>query len=200
MGITLVATVSLFVLNDARRREAEARGEAEANFKMALNAVDNYLTNVSENTLLKEQDTLDIRTLRQDLLMSALPFYKRFVDARGHDPQLREQLANAYFRLGDITRMIGSQTEALGFYRSALQLWEPLAASTPGNTDFQARLADCCLAIGKLTGDELNRRPEVAQARRFGFTSRAPLSGPTIPGFSPTSPIAARRSAIAIRP
>ena len=80
---------------------------------MALKAVDNYLTNVSENTLLKEQDTLDIRTLRRELLKSALPFYKKFVKEHSHDPRLREQLANAYFRLGDITRVIGTSHDAL---------------------------------------------------------------------------------------
>ena len=39
---------------------------------MAQKAVEDYLTNVSENTLLKEQDSVDIRGLRQDLLKSAL--------------------------------------------------------------------------------------------------------------------------------
>ena len=101
----------------AATRRPPAR-QAESNFKMALKAVDNYLTNVSENRLLKEQDTLDIRTLRQDLLKSALPFYQEFVHQRSHDPQLREQLANAYFRLGDISRVIGSvpgRAEVLSF-------------------------------------------------------------------------------------
>ena len=64
----MVATVAVFVVDGARRGEENARKEAEANFKMALKAVDNYLTNVSENTLLKEQDTLDIRNLRKELL------------------------------------------------------------------------------------------------------------------------------------
>ena len=40
-----------------RAREADARAEAEANFKTALEAVDQYLTNVSENRLIKEQET-----------------------------------------------------------------------------------------------------------------------------------------------
>ena len=42
---------------------------------------------VSENTLLKEQDTLDIRNLRKELLKSALPFYRKFVKEHSHDPQ-----------------------------------------------------------------------------------------------------------------
>ena len=77
VGITMVATFAVFVVDGARRGEESARKEAEANFKMAQQAVDDYLTNVSENTLFKEQDTLDIRNLRQELLESALPYYQR---------------------------------------------------------------------------------------------------------------------------
>ena len=69
---------------------------------------------------------------------------------RSHDPQLREQLANAYFRLGDITRVIGSAHERSSYYRSVLDLWEPLAASDRDNLEFQSRVADCDSAIGKL--------------------------------------------------
>jgi serine/threonine-protein kinase len=154
VGITVVATAALFVVDNARRSQEEARKEAESNFKLALRAVDNYLTNVSENTLLKEQETHDIRTLREALLQSALPFYQDFVQQRSHDPQLRQQLANAYFRLGDITLVIGTSRDALKYYRSALELWEPLANSAPDNIEFQSRLADCCVAVGKLTESE----------------------------------------------
>ena len=127
----MVATFAVFVVDGVCRGEEDARKEAEANFKMAQQAVDDYLTNVSENTLFKEQDTLDIRNLRQDLLKSALPFYERFLKGRSHDPQLREQLANAYFRLGDITRVIGTSQDAIDYYRSAHDLWEPLAREAP---------------------------------------------------------------------
>ncbi len=72
LGIALVASVAVVVIEGARRSETTARKEAETNFDMAQRAVDVYLTNVSENTLLKEQDSLDIRTLRRDLLNSAL--------------------------------------------------------------------------------------------------------------------------------
>ncbi|MFI5269309.1 MAG: GGDEF domain-containing protein, partial [Chloroflexota bacterium] len=46
---------ALVLVNGARSNEELARNQAESNFRMALKAVDNYLTNVSENRLLKEQ-------------------------------------------------------------------------------------------------------------------------------------------------
>ncbi len=164
VGISTAAMLALVLVDGARRGEESARKdaeassklaqqsarEAEANFKMAQQAVDDYLTNVSENTLFKEQDTLDIRTLREDLLKSALPYYEQFLKERSHDPQLREQLANAYFRLGEITRVIGSSQDAFNYYRSALELWELLIKDAPSHLEFLRRIADCNFAMGNL--------------------------------------------------
>jgi len=147
VGITMVATIAVFVVDNSRK-------EAEANFQMARQAVDNYLTNVSENTLFKEQDTLDIRNLRKELLESALPFYKKFVKEHSQDAGLREDLANGYFRLGEITRVIGTSRDAFDYYRSALEIWEPLARSAPDNLEFQSRLADCYFVFGQLKQTE----------------------------------------------
>ena len=154
VGITLAATLAVFVVDRARRDQESARKEAEGNFQMAQQAVDNYLTNVSENTLFKEQDTLDIRNLRRDLLKSALPFYMKFVQEHGRDPKLREQLANAYFRLGEITRVIGTSQEAIEYYRPALEIWKALAAAVPESLEFQSRLADCYFVFGQLRRSE----------------------------------------------
>ncbi len=168
LGIAMVATMAVFVVDGARRGEENARKEAEtnfemaqqaaeeaeANFQMAKQAVDNYLTNVSENTLLKEQDTLDIGDLRKELLQSALPFYKKFVKDHSQDARLREDLANAYFRLGEITRVIGTSHDAFDYYRSALDIWEPLAKSPPENLEIQNRVGDCYYAFGQLKQSE----------------------------------------------
>ncbi len=89
IAISLATTIGVVVVDQARRREADVRKEAEANFNTALKAVDDYLTSVSENTLFKLQDSVDIRRLRQELLNSALKYYKGFVDQRSHDPRLR---------------------------------------------------------------------------------------------------------------
>ena len=63
-----------------------------------------YLTSVSENTLLKEQDSVDIRGLRAELLArcpQVLPEVRQPAQRR---PALRRQLAKAYSRVGEIAR------------------------------------------------------------------------------------------------
>jgi serine/threonine protein kinase len=150
LGICLVATIAALVIEGSRRGEAQARREAELNFSMAQKAVDGYLTSVSENTLLKEQDSVDVRNLRQELLRSALKYYQQFVKERSQDPRLRQELANAYCRVGEITREISSKQQALESFRSAETIWQQLAASDPKNDALKGRLAACQIEIGAL--------------------------------------------------
>jgi serine/threonine-protein kinase len=146
----LEAESSAELAGQARRREEAARVEAENNFEMAQKAVEDYLTNVSENTLLKEQDSVDIRSLRQELLQSALTYYEHFAEQRKNDPRLRLQLAKAYFRVGQITRVIGRKAQAMSAFRSAQAIWEPHVKANPTDHDLASNLAECYLAMGRV--------------------------------------------------
>lgn len=66
-----MGTEALGVVASSRRRESEVREEAEDHFLTAHRAVDDDLMSVSENTLLKQQDSIDIRSFRQKLLDTA---------------------------------------------------------------------------------------------------------------------------------
>jgi len=137
-------------LDVAFRREAEARKEAQTNFVMAQDAVKDYLTSVSQNTLLQLEDSVDIRSLRQELLTTALKYYKSFVNQRSDDPLLRRQLAEAYFRVGEITKEVGSASQAIESLRAAETIWKRLAADDPRNDDLQGHVAACQLEKGNL--------------------------------------------------
>jgi serine/threonine-protein kinase len=137
-------------LDAAFHREAVVRKEAEANFNMALKAVDDYLTSVSENTLFKLQDSVDIRRLRQELLNSALTYYKTFVKQRSDDPLLRQQLARAHFRVAQISQEVESPKQAIEAYRQALAIWEPLVAAHPRDQELQRDVGASYLAVGRL--------------------------------------------------
>jgi serine/threonine-protein kinase len=150
VGISTVATIAAVVIEGARRSEAIVRKEAETNFDVAQKAVEDYLTNVSENTLLKEQDSVDNRSLRQDLLRTALEYYQRFAAERRDDPRLRKQLAKAYFRVGQITREIGSHQQAMEAFRSAQSILKPMVTDAPEEHELERYLAECELGIGRL--------------------------------------------------
>jgi eukaryotic-like serine/threonine-protein kinase len=167
MGITVAATIGVVVLDRARRSEAVVRKEAETNFNMAQKAVDDYLTSVSENTLFKLQDSVDIRGLRQELLNSALKYYKGFVNQRSNDPRLRRQLADAYFRVGEITKEVESPATAIAAYREAQRIWEPFVAAQPDDRELRGLLAESYLAVGKLHDTVTNLGLDAAMESLF---------------------------------
>jgi hypothetical protein len=77
----------------AARRNADAqRLHAEANFKKAREAVDEYFTKVSESKLL---NVPGLQPLRKDLLESAGKYYEQFLRDRGTDRTVRVDAAQA---------------------------------------------------------------------------------------------------------
>jgi serine/threonine-protein kinase len=160
MAITTAASVAVVFVEGARRREEGVRIEAQRNFALAQKAVDEYLTKVSEDTLLKEQDSVDIRRLRQKLLQTALDYYNNFARERGDDPALRKELANAYFRVAIITREIESERQALEHFAKAARLWAKLVEESPDDRDSRYGLAQCDIWEGRIW---LTDDPQVAR-------------------------------------
>jgi tetratricopeptide (TPR) repeat protein len=148
IAIALAATIGVVFVERGRRREADARALAQTNFQMANRAVRDYLISVSQNTLLKQQDSVDLRDLRRGLLTSALDYYKDFVRQRGGDPQLRRELAEAHYHLGEIAGEIGTIGESIAAFEAARSVWRELQARAPDDPSIRAHFGACELAIG----------------------------------------------------
>ncbi len=140
VALTVAATAGMFFIEQGRRREVEARALAETNYNLARRAVDDYLTRVSQDTLLKAQDSVDMRRLRSELLNSALDYYRTFLTQRGGDPELRREVAEAQYRVGQIQREIGTPDETIPAFKASIDLWEELLASRPADPDVRAHL------------------------------------------------------------
>ncbi|MCO6436603.1 MAG: protein kinase [Phycisphaerae bacterium] len=120
----------------ARAAEAAQRERAEANLHAAVEAVDKYLTEVSESPELKAHG---LESLRRGLLGTAKEFYEAFAKQRSDDPALRRDLGSAYWRLGDIDRELANNGAAEESYAKALAIFDKLDQSTEGG---QAALQD----------------------------------------------------------
>jgi eukaryotic-like serine/threonine-protein kinase len=135
IGIGLVALATIAAvearsnkdLRDANERVSHERNLAQQNFAMARQAVDDYLSRVGQNPLLREQG---LHELRQDLLEAALQYYDDFLRQRGNDPALRAEAAAAYERVGDIHRELGNFSKAVSAYDQGVAL-----ASATANGD-----------------------------------------------------------------
>jgi serine/threonine-protein kinase len=108
--VTAVIALALgtFALSRAeartRRQRDLARQQrtlAEENFRLARQAVDEYFTQVSENTLLNS-GVPGMQPVRKDLLRTALRFYREFQARHSEDVSLRAELARACYRIGEI--------------------------------------------------------------------------------------------------
>ena len=117
---------------------------------MANRAVRDYLTQRQPgNTLLREQDTLDNRRLRRELLETALKYYNEFVKQRRTDPQLRERdWPKPIFISVRSPEEIGTTEELIESFQAAGAVWEELASRRrPEDPELKGHLARCHLSI-----------------------------------------------------
>jgi tetratricopeptide (TPR) repeat protein len=131
------------------RNEQAARGEAQARLNMAMEAIRIYYTGVSEDMLLKEPQ---MKSLRDKLLGTALDFYKRLQQSLEGNPDTRAQadLAEAYYRVGEITYRVGSRGDAGLAHQRALAIRERLTAAYPTDDDYQRDFAASLFKAGEV--------------------------------------------------
>ncbi len=100
--------------------------------------VDDFVTRVSASPALRGPE---MRRLRRNLLVSALPFYKEFIAGHAGDGAARPALAAAHFHAGEIQRGIGNPAEARKEYQAALALYKDLASADSASAEIQVGLA-----------------------------------------------------------
>jgi serine/threonine-protein kinase len=143
-----------------RSQTQRQRDRADANFQKAQKAVDEYLTQVSENTLLKSS-LPGLQPLRSELLRTALRYYEGFAAEHRDDPTLRAELARAHARAGKLGVTLNSQSEGYASLRQARDLLESLAREQPNRAEHRAELAAVYLELSKAE----TRRPEDSAER-----------------------------------
>ena len=163
LGVQTRANRDLLAANAQTRQE---RDLARQNFELARRAVDDCLTRVGQNALLKEQGFHD---LRQELLESALRYYQDFLHQQSDALGLRAETALAHERVGNILDELDRYADALAEFDQALALLEPLAGGRPTDPAIataQLRLESDRLRVLHASG----RNPEALTA--FDRTSR----------------------------
>ncbi len=148
--------------------------EAEENFREALKAVEDYFTIVSEDKLLNSP-LPGLQPLRKDLLGSALKYYQRFTKKHANDPKLRFELAMAYYRMGAITRTIGSQEEGLKLLQKAADFLEEMPTGEPEDFKVRQGLARTYTALGTVQA-ETNRLANALDSLQKALTVQTTLT------------------------
>ena len=127
-GAALVASLVGYIQTSAALKTADRR------FREQREAVDNFFTRVSENTLL---DQPGLQPLRKELLGEALKYYQGFLAEQTDDPTLRDDVALAHYRVGSIAEEIDSPAAALDQYATALGIQRELVEEDPASSRAQ---------------------------------------------------------------
>ena len=115
----------------------QQRLRAEANFRLAREAVDRFDVRVSENKLL---NVPRMRGLREDLLRDALEFYKTFVDQQRDTVGLEADWGLAHERLAVLTKELGNLAEATALMQKAASILTGVTAAHPSDLENRERL------------------------------------------------------------
>jgi serine/threonine-protein kinase len=171
--------LGLAAVERERQRTAAAREQAEENFAQAKDAVDQYLTAVTRDRRLNDQDFFE---LRKKLLETAVPFYERFARAKTGDPQQEAARGRAYWRLAFVRSAMGEKEAALADYERMRGVFAQLAADFPAEPEYRQALARSHNNQGLLL-QALGRWPEAEAAYHRALDLKVQLAAdfPAVP-------------------
>jgi serine/threonine protein kinase/tetratricopeptide (TPR) repeat protein len=165
MAALLLGSLTIGMLLLARQKDRTERAllearenfdRAEENLQQACQVVDLFCTRVAGQLA----DAPGFQPLRQELLNSALGYYRDFIDQAADNAEVHTELARAYFRVGEISEQLSDEAKAIEAYRDARQRFAALATGSSDPT-VEADLALCDNNLGLL----LARLENAADAR-----------------------------------
>ena len=177
-AITMVSAIGVTLLAREQAKTSAALTQAENNaktagenfslaqrhFLQARNAVDQLGAQLADR--LSTVPGAD--SVRRDLLLRTLEYYRQFAVEAADDPQLLHELAMAHFKSGVIAAKLGATSEALNEYDASqklLEQWitpESNSSTARGASEVQSQLALTHNNIGLL----LMVRGEIGAAKQ----------------------------------
>jgi serine/threonine-protein kinase len=156
---TLLLRAANGQIREQRDEARKQRELAQSGFRQARQAVDDYFTRISENTLLNSP-VPGMQPLRKELLETALRYYRAFQAQAHDDPALRAELARAIDRVGRINESIGTNEETLAAYEEALALFEAMVRDRPADLTLRQDLARVNRSVGSVLSKRMGRPVE----------------------------------------
>jgi serine/threonine protein kinase len=180
---------TLALLEARRQREAaeanaerasKAQERAEQGFDKAREAVEHYLTAVTNDPDLRHKH--DLHSLRKKLLDAAVPFYEWFTQQNPGEAASEAEHGRAYWRLAAVRSEMGEKEVALKDYECARAIFAKLATDFPTAPQHCRDLAAIHNNLGNLLRD-LGQWPAAEQAFRRALELQEKLATdfPTVP-------------------
>lgn len=155
--LTLTSLFAVHRINQARKQQQQARGEATQLYKLARQATDRLLTGASER--LKEVP--DATDVREQLLTDAAESYQRMAEFPSHEPELRRESAAVSFELAKVQRELGLITDALASLANASKVLRELDTK-----EDHRMLARVMIESSRLYGDQSDTAAATASLKQ----------------------------------
>jgi tetratricopeptide (TPR) repeat protein len=126
---------------------ARARSDAQRQRDEARRAVDAMYTQVAEKWLAQQPK---LEAIQRDFLIKALGYYQQFSRQQSSEPHLRQETAQAYYRVGQIQSKLGRHAEAEKAYHEALNMQEELMRRFPSASECRRDAAASHAGLGFL--------------------------------------------------
>ncbi len=164
------------------REAQESATKAEANFQLAKEAVDEFLSRVTEDPELQTKG--DFFPLRRRLLAAGLPFYQKFVQQKSDAPRLEFDRAMAHGHLALLHVEIGEMEEALANHEQMRAIFAELVAKFPDVQEYRQSLASSHSSV-EHDLDNLGRAEEafVAYGQERNELESLVIEFPSIPQY-----------------
>jgi tetratricopeptide (TPR) repeat protein/energy-coupling factor transporter ATP-binding protein EcfA2 len=114
---------------------------ARENLQTAMSAVDASLSTAGQQQTREAGDLPEVQAFRKDLLDKAATFYRQLASQNKGNPEFLVEEARAHVRLGDIDRLMGSDTDAVQEYSGSIDRLSELVKRDPKKAEYRASLA-----------------------------------------------------------
>jgi serine/threonine-protein kinase len=166
---------------EARHQAERQRDRADYNLHLARDAVNETVTKIAANALLKRAD---FHHLRRELLQAMVPFYEQFVQQRQNDPNLEVEHGQAWFDLAYLHAQMGENQKARSDYEHMRAIFAQLTAEFPDLPEYRLELANSQHKLGILLAI-LGKRAEAEAAYRDALKTQTQLveDFPAVPQY-----------------
>ena len=148
------------VLGYVARRE---NARAAENLKLAQNAVDEMLSSAGRTQARVAEDVPELEEFRRELLEKARSFYAIFTQQNPDNARVREEMAEAHFRLGDIERILSSP-DAAQEYQAAIDRFTALSKEDAGNAAYRQKSANAYNWLGETFRSQTGKEADADRA------------------------------------
>ncbi|MED5418142.1 MAG: hypothetical protein VYA27_05535, partial [Verrucomicrobiota bacterium] len=151
VGVAIGGSLSAIHQSRLKNQAIEREKEAEENFRLARQAVDDFFASVADDPIW--QRSRDTRAFQNGLLKKARLYYEAFLVSRDGDPSVRQDDAQARFQIARILEEIGEKDEALSVYGQATRDFRELLKKDPQERSLSLGLSNCLTGVGRTHAD-----------------------------------------------